>query len=197
MSAMPPKAKVNSEHRIMKALAAGPDAAVQMIDTSVVRVAWSLHRGQQSPRDGSLTRGADVQDSRGGVHQRPAGPWPSRPVKRTTIGCVRFSSARCFHKRCCSQIVDATRIGSGSLPVGKEHGETFRRNETVTTRSASARICIVRAICSNGSSTRSSNVGVSRPDTTNSRQTIWRSSSLHQSEFGCVLMSPRPRRSIP
>jgi transposase len=23
--------------------------------------------------------------------------------------------------------------------------------------------------------------------------TIWRSSSLHQSEFGCVLMSPRPR----
>src|SRR5258707_1766587 len=66
------------------------------------------------------------------------------------------------------------------------------RNETVKTRSASARICIARAIWSDGSSARSSNVGVSRPDTTNSRQTIWRSSSLHQSEFGCVLMSPRP-----
>ena len=58
---------------------------------------------------------------------------------------------------------------------------------------ASARIYIIaRATWSNGSSTRSSNVGVSRPDTTNSRQTIWRSSSLHQSEFGCVLISPRP-----
>jgi hypothetical protein len=70
--------------------------------------------------------------------------WPSRPVKRTTIGCVRFSSARCFHKRCCSQIVDTTRIGSGSLPVSKEHGQTFRRNEIVKIRSASARICIAR-----------------------------------------------------
>jgi hypothetical protein len=34
-------------------------------------------------------------------------------------------------------------------------------------------------------------VGVSRPDTTNSRRTIWRSSNSPQSEFGCVLMSPR------
>ena len=42
----------------MKALAAGPDrGGADQIDTSVVRVAWSLHRGQQSPRDGSLTRG--------------------------------------------------------------------------------------------------------------------------------------------
>ena len=44
---------------------------------------------------------------------------------------------------------------------------------------------------SRGSSTRSSNVGVSRRDTTNSRPTIWRSSNSHQSAFGCVLMSPR------
>jgi hypothetical protein len=89
------------------------------------------------------------------------------------------------------QIVDTTRIELGSLPASKEHGQTFRPNETVKTRSASARVCIARAIWSNGSSTRSSNVGVWRPDTTNSRQTIWRSSSLHQSEFGCVPMSPR------
>jgi transposase len=44
----------------------------------------------------------------------------------------------------------------------------------------------------NGSSTRSSNVGASQPDMTNSRLTIWRSSNSHQSEFGCVLRSPRP-----
>lgn len=30
-------------------------------------------------------------------------------------------------------------------------------------------------------------------DMTNSRLTTWRSSNSHQSEFGCALMSPRPR----
>ena len=37
-----------------------------------------------------------------------------RRVKRMTIGCVRFFSAPCFHKRCYSRIVDTTRTGSGS-----------------------------------------------------------------------------------
>src|SRR3979490_3168393 len=49
---------------------------------------------------------------------------------------------------------------------------------------------------SNGSSTRSSNVGVSRPDTTNSQPTIWRSLNSHQSEFGDALMSPRPSTTL-
>src|SRR3979490_203714 len=49
---------------------------------------------------------------------------------------------------------------------------------------------------SNGSSTRSSNVGVSRPDTTNSQPTIWRSSNSHQSEFGYALTSPRPSTTL-
>jgi hypothetical protein len=43
-----------------------------------------------------------------------------------------------------------------------------------------------------GSSTRSSNAGLSRPDMTSSQPTICRSSNSHQSEFGCVRMSPRP-----
>ena len=50
---------------------------------------------------------------------------PSRPVRRTTIGCVRFSSARCSHKRCCSRIVDTTLIGSGSLPASKERARNL------------------------------------------------------------------------
>src|SRR3984885_6592532 len=50
-----------------------------------------------------------------------------------TIGCVQFSSAPYFHKRCCSRIVDTTRTGSGSLPASKEHGRTFRRNEIAKT----------------------------------------------------------------
>ena len=81
------------------------------------------------------------------------------------------------------------------LLASREHGRTFRRNEIAKTRSASARICIVHATWSNGSSTRSSNVGVLRPDTTNSQPTIWRSSNSHQSEFGYALMSPRPSSS--
>ena len=52
---------------------------------------------------------------------------PSRPVKRMTIGCVQFCSARCFHKRCYSEIVDTTRTGSGSFPARKEHRRTFRK----------------------------------------------------------------------
>jgi len=92
----------------------------------------------------SLTRGPDQQDSRGGGYQWPAGPSRSRPVKRTTTGCVRFSSAPCLPKRCCSRIADTAPIGFGSLLASKEHGRTFRRNEIAKTRSASARICIVR-----------------------------------------------------
>ena len=40
----------------------------------------------------------------------------SLPVKRTTIGYARFSSADCFHKRCCWRIAATTRTGSGSSP---------------------------------------------------------------------------------
>jgi transposase len=36
-------------------------------------------------------------------------------------GCAQFSSARCFPKRCCSQIVTTTRTGSGNLLANKEN----------------------------------------------------------------------------
>jgi len=56
--------------------------------------------------------------------------------------------------------------------------------------------CIARAISSNGSSTRSSSVGVSPPATTNSQPTISPSSSSQLSASGYVLMSPRPKSSM-
>src|SRR4051812_46318381 len=68
--------------QIMEALAAGHGAAVR-IDRYLCRArapAWRLYRGQQSPRHGTLARGSDEQDSRGGGHQWPAGP--SRPHAR-------------------------------------------------------------------------------------------------------------------
>jgi transposase len=68
--------------QIMDALAAGHDAAVQMTDTSVVRV----HQLGACIADTTITKtwvareGPDQQDSRGGGHQRSAGP--SRPHAR-------------------------------------------------------------------------------------------------------------------
>jgi hypothetical protein len=56
--------------------------------------------------------------------------------------------------------------------------------------------CIVREISWNGSSTRSTTVGGSRPDTTNSPPTIWRSSSSHPSAFGYALTSPSPKSGV-
>jgi len=134
--------------RIMDALAAGHDAAVQMIDTSVVRVhqhgaCISDNNHQAMGRSREASRARFTRWSTPMVCRSIS---RSRPVKRMIIGCVRFSLAPCSHKRCYSRIVDTTRTGSGSLPASKEHGRTFRRNEIAKTRSASARICIARGI---------------------------------------------------
>ncbi len=69
----------------------------------------------------------------------------SRPVRRTTIGFVRFSSAPCFHKQCYSRIVDTTQTGSGNSLASKERGQTFRRSEIAKTISALSRIYLYRA----------------------------------------------------
>jgi transposase len=97
--------------QIMDALVAGHDAAVQMIDTSVVRV----HQHGACIADNNHQ---DMGRSRGRLTSKFTRWWtpmacqsisPLRPVRRTTINCVRFFSARCSHKRCYSRIVDTTR----------------------------------------------------------------------------------------
>jgi hypothetical protein len=105
--------------------------------------ARSLHRRQQSSRYGSLTRWLDQQEFTRWTPMACRSISLSRRVSRMIIGCVRRSSAPCFHKRCCSQIVGATR--SGNLPASKTHERKFRRNEIAKTRSASARIYIEHA----------------------------------------------------
>ena len=84
----------------MDSLAAGHDAAVQMIDTSIVRV------HQHGPV--SRTTITKIWVARVGARPARFTRWwtpmacrsvlPSRRVKRTTIGFVRFSSAPCFPK---------------------------------------------------------------------------------------------------
>src|SRR5207237_6942783 len=61
--------------QIMDAFAAGHDVAVQMIDTSVVRV--HQHGACVADRYGSLARRSDQQDTRGRGRQWSAGPSPS------------------------------------------------------------------------------------------------------------------------
>ena len=52
--------------RIIDALAATHDAAVQMIDTSRPRAsAWSMHQTEPTAVDGAITRRIDQQDSCG------------------------------------------------------------------------------------------------------------------------------------
>ena len=61
--------------RIMDALAAAHDAAVQMIDTSVVRVHQhgACIAGNRRATNGSFARRTDEQDSRGRGRRWPAG----------------------------------------------------------------------------------------------------------------------------
>jgi transposase len=106
-----------------------------------------------------------------------------------TIGCVLFSSAPCFHKRCYSRIVHTTRTGSGSLPASKEHGRTFRRKRN---RKDPIRFSPYLYRARNLIERFFNKIKQCRPGTTNSQPTIWRSSSSYQSEFGYALMSPRP-----
>jgi hypothetical protein len=127
--------------QIIDALAASHDTAVQMIDTSVVRVhaARSLRRGQQSSRYGSLTRGPDEQDPRRGD---PNGP----------PGHLALTPGEAHDNRLWSVLLISLLPQTMLLA---EHGRIFRRNEIAKTRSASARICIMREISSNGYKTMS------------------------------------------
>ena len=99
----------------------------------------------------SLARPA-ISVAREGAHQARFTRWwmpmacrsisASRPVRRTIIGCVRFFSAHCLHKRCYSPIADTTQTGSGSLPANKAPGPIFHRSAIAKTQSALAHNCI-------------------------------------------------------
>jgi len=123
--------------QIMEALTVAHDAAVQMIDTSVVR----------AHQHGACIAGNREQHmgrSRGGLTSKQ-GAWANIPPK-------------------------------------------VNRKDP----SASALISTGRVTWWSGSSTRSSNAGISPPAMTSSQPITSPSSCLLRSVFGCVLMSPRP-----
>jgi transposase len=133
--------------RIMDALAARHDAAVQMIDTSIVRV----HQHGACIADNNHQ---DIGRSRGGLTSKIHAVVDTNglPVH------LALTPGEAHDNRLCSVLLSALppqtmlladrgydATGSGSLPASKEHGQTFRRNEIAKTRFASALICIGRA----------------------------------------------------
>jgi transposase len=129
--------------QIMDALAAGHDAAVQMIDTSVVRV----HQHGTCIADNNHQ---DMGRSRGGLTSKiHAVDANGLPVHLALTPGEAYDNRLCsvllcalLRRRCYLRIVDTMRTGSGSLSVSKEHGRTFRRNAIAKLLSASVRICI-------------------------------------------------------
>jgi transposase len=178
----------------MDALAAGHDAAVQMIDTSIIRV----HQHGACIADNNYQ---DMGRSRGGLTSKIHAVVDTNglPVH------LALTPGEAHDNRLCSVLLSALLPQTMLLADRGYDADWIRElarqqgawanippNEIGKTRSALVRICIARATWSSASSTRSSSVGVARPDMTNSRPTIWRSLNSHQSEFGCAPMSPRP-----
>jgi transposase len=160
--------------QIMEALTAGHDAAVQMIDTSVVRVhqhgACIADNNQQDM--GRSRGGPDQQDSRGGGHQWPARP--SRPpgeVHDNRLCLVLLSALLPQTMLLADRGYDADWIRALARQQGAWANIPPKRNRKdpicFSPYLYRARNLIERFF------NKIHNVGVSRPDTTNSRPTIW------------------------
>ena len=165
-----------------------------MIDTSIVRVhqhGASITRNQRQAMGrsrGGLTSNIHVLVDSNGLPVRLAlSPGEAHDVRLAGKLLSRLKSGSML------LTVAMTLTGSGSLSPTEALGPTSRQEAIATTRSASARISIVPATWSSGSSTRSNSVGGSLLATTSLRPTTSPSSSWHQYGYGYVLMSPRPR----
>ena len=183
--------------RIMNALAGAHDAAVQMIDTSIVRVhqhgaCITRNKRQSMGRSrGGLTSKIHVIVDTNGLPLRLA-----------------LTAGEAHDNRLAGKLL--SRLKSGTMLLADRGYDSDWIRALATKRRAWANIpprlnrndpiCFsphltVRATWSNASSTRSSSVAGSQRATTSSRPTTLPSSNLHQYGYGCALMSPRPNSS--
>jgi transposase len=178
----------------MNALAMTHDTAVQMIDTSIVRV---YQHGACITRNKRQSMGR----SRGGLTSKihavvDTNGLPFRlgltagEAHDNRLACKLLSRLRSGTMLLADRGYDADWIRSLAADRGAWANVPPRSNRT--DRSASARVSTVPATWSSGSSTRSNNVGGSQLATTSLRPTILPSSSLRRSGYGCALLSPRP-----
>jgi transposase len=183
---------------IMNALAATHDAAVQMIDTSMIQVHQHAACIARNKRQ-SMGR------SRGGLTSKIHALVDTNglPIR------LALTAGEAHDNRLAGKLLSRLKSGTMLLadrgydadwirasPPRRAFGPTSRQDAIATIRSASARISTALGIWLSGSSTRSSSVGGFRHATTNSQPITSPLSSLHQSGFGCALMSPRPSQNI-
>ena len=180
--------------QIMDALAETHDAAVQMIDTSIVRVhqhgaciAANSQQHMGRSRGGLTTKIHAVVDTNGLPVQLGLTPGETHDNR---LCPALLNELKPQTMLLADRGYDADWIRALASEQGR--GQISRPNEIVRRQSASAHISTVRETWLNGSSTRSNNVAVSPPATTGLQPTILPSSSLHLYGFGYVLMSPRP-----
>ncbi len=181
----------------MNALADAHDAAVQMIDTSIVRV---HQHGACITRNKRQSMGR----SRGGLTSKIHAVVDTNglPVQ------LALTAGEAHDNRLAGRLLSSLKAGSMLLADRGYDADWIRA--LVTKRRAWANIpprsnrneptCFSphlyrRATWSNGSSIGSNNVGGSRHATTSSRPTTSPLSSSHQYGCGSALMSPRPNRS--
>jgi transposase len=182
----------------MDALAATHDTAVQMVDTSIVRVhqhggciAGTVSNTWPRSRGGLTTKIHAVVDTNGLPVQIGLTPGEAHDNRLCSVLLSELSPRTML-------LADRgmMRTGSGRLPVSKARRPTSRRNETARSLSTLARIFTGRVTWSSVSLTRSSNVGTSQSDMTNLLPTTLPLSSSHLFGFGYALMSPRPSRQL-
>jgi transposase len=179
----------------METLVAPHDEAVQMIDTSIVRVhqhaaciARNKKQSMGRSRGGLTSKIHAVVDTNG------------LPVR------LGLTAGEAHDNRLALKLLSRLKSGAMLLADRGYDADWIRAAATkkgawanippdaiARSRSASVLTFIAPETWSSGSSTRSNNVGASRRAMTSSQQTTSPSSSLRQSDYGCVLMSPRPR----
>jgi transposase len=181
--------------RIIDALASAHDAAVQMIDTFIVR----LHQ-----HGACITRNQrqSIGRSRGGLTSKIHALVDSKglPVRLT------LSPGEAHDVRLAGKLLSRLKSGSmlladrgydadwiRGLAMKKGAWANIPPKAIAAIRSASARTFIALATRSNGSSTGSNNVVAWRRATTGLRETTLPSSNSHLSGYGLPrVMSPRP-----
>jgi transposase len=172
--------------KIMSAFAEAHDAAVQMIDTSIVRVhqhgaCINRNRRQSMGRSrGGLTSKIHAVVDKNGL-----------PVR------LALTAGEAHDNRIAGKLLSRLKVGTmlladrgydtdwvRTLAVEKAHGRTSRHDAIATRQSASAHISIEPGIWSSDCSTGSSTAGAWRRATTNSQLTTSHSSSLHPYAYG-------------
>jgi transposase len=181
-------------NRIMEAVAAAHDAAVQMIDTSIVRV-------HQHAACTARNKKQSIGRSRGGLSSKIHAVVDKNglPVR------LALTAGEAHDNRLATKLL--SRLKSGAMLLAdrgydadwiralvRQHDAwaNIPHGEIEKTHFALVRTYTALVIWSNGSSIRSNSAGVWRPATTNSQPTTSHSSSLPQYGCGYVFMSTGP-----